>query len=621
MAPRKTTRPNPTSGKAGPADPVLAYAEDVLTGRIVAGPHVRNACRRHLDDMKHGPARGLTWDLAAAMRFIRFCPDVLRLAQGKFEGAPFVLEPSQAFIYGSVFGWKRADGARRFRRVYVEIGKGNGKSPGAGAVGMYCLVADGEAQAEVYAGASQKSQAMVIFRSAVMMWKQSPALAARLTPSGGNPVWNLADLKTGSFFRPISTDEAHSGPMPSCALLDEIHEHRDGSMVEMMERGFKSRRQPLLVMITNSGSDRNSVCWQEHLHAVRVAAGTMTPDDAATYVGEPLDDASFSYVCALDKGDDPLEDESCWVKANPLIDVTMPRDELRRAFAQAKAIPGKLNNVLRLHACVWTDSDSAWMSRAALEACLDDFDPAELTGEPVFCGIDLSGSQDLTALAFVAPTGLVERPNADGTGTVMLPTFDAWVEAWTPGDTIRERGLRDQAPYETWVEQGWLNAPPGKQVRLDFVAARVAEAAAEYRIEALAYDRYAYRKMEDELDGLGLDIPQFEHPQGGKRRAKLPDEFTNDDRLEGLWMPGSLATLETLILERRIRIRRSPVTIAACMSAAVESDPFGNRWFSKRKATNRIDAIVALAMAVGAATSLAHAGACSIGEDYELTVW
>jgi phage terminase large subunit-like protein len=570
---------------------------------------VRNACRRHLDDLKHGPSRGLKWDLPAALRAINFCPDVLRLAQGKFEGLPFVPEPSQAFILGSIFGWKRADGFRRFRRVYIEQAKGNGKSPTAGAIGMYCLVADGEPQAEVYAGASMKSQAMVIFRSVVMMWKQSPALSSRLTPSGGNPVWNLADLKTGSFFRPISTEEAHSGPMPSCALLDEIHEHRDGSMVEMMERGFKSRRQPLLIMITNAGSDRNSVCWQEHLHGVRVAAGTMTVDDEATYVGEPIDDSSFSYVCALDKGEDPLEDESCWIKANPLIDVTMPSAELRRAFAQAKAIPGKLNNVLRLHGCVWTDSDSAWMSRQALEACLDDFDPAELSGEAVSCGIDLSGSQDLTALAFVSRTGMVERPNADGTGVVMMPTFDAWVEAWTPGDTIRERALRDQAPYETWVEQGWLNAPPGKQVRLDFVAARLAGAAAEYKIEAVAYDRYAYRKMEDELDALGVSVMQIEHPQGGKRRAAVPDDILEKARRDGsdpplgLWMPGSLGMLETLILERRIRIRRSPVIISAMMSATTEEDPFGNRWFSKRKATNRIDAAVALAMAIGCATA------------------
>jgi hypothetical protein len=119
-------------------------------------------------------------------------------------------------------------------------------------------------------------------------------------------------------------------------------------MIEMLERGFKWRRQPLLVMSTNSGSDRQSVCWQEHQHAVRVAAGTREPDTAFTYVGEAIDDEAFAFVCALDPHDDPLEDPSCWVKANPLLGVTVQEDYLAGVVRQAKAIPGKLNNILRL---------------------------------------------------------------------------------------------------------------------------------------------------------------------------------------------------------------------------------------------------------------------------------
>lgn len=613
--PRKT----PTS-----TDPVSAWAKAVVAGGVIAGPHVRNACRRHLGDLKDGAARGLKWDLPAAQHAIGFFRDRLRLAQGKFEGLPFQLEPSQQFIIGSLFGWKGCDGFRRFRRGYIEEGKGNGKSPLAAGIGMYCLLADGEAQAEVYAGASMKSQAMVIFRAAVMMWKQSPALRERLTPSGGNPIWNLADLRRGGFFRPISTEEAHSGPMPSCALLDEIHEHRDSNMVEMMERGFKSRRQPLLIMITNSGSDRNSVCWQEHLHAVRVAAGSMAASDTqCEYVGDPFDDTAFSFVCGLDADDDPLEDESCWVKANPMLGVTQPLEEVRRAVAQAKAIPGKLNNVLRLHFCVWTDADEAWMSRNALEAVLADFDPLTHAGRQVCESADLSGAQDLTAVGFCVETGTV-RVEREGK-PVDLPTYDAWVEAWTPKDTLAERSLRDQAPYEVWEKGGWLNAVPGKNIRLDFVAARIAESASEYQVRCLAYDRYTFRQLERELDALGVTIPLIEHPQGGVRRAKAAEEQIEEAKRhgeeppQGLWMPGSVLALETLILEKRIRIRRSPVLISAMMSAAVEHDAFDNRWFSKRRAVNRIDALVALTMAVGAATAT-PARAVSVYETRGLTV-
>lgn len=604
-------------------DVVRAYAELVVSGHIVAGPHVRNSCRRHLQDLDEGPKRGLRWDAVEALRVVFFFPEVLRLNGGRFEGIPFRLHPSQAFRAGGLFGWKRADGTRRFRRLYDEEGKGNGKSPLLAGIGMYCMVADGEMRAEIYAAGSKKDQAMVLFRDAVAMRDQSPALTVRLTKSGGNPVWNLADFETASFFRPISSDDGQSGPRPSCALCDEVHEHRDGTTIELLERGFKSREQPLLVMATNSGSDRNSVCWQEHQHAVRVAAGTMTPDEEFTFVGEVIDDEAFSYVCAIDKGDDPLEDPSCWIKANPLLGVTVKQDYLAGVVRQAKAIPGKLNGILRLHFCCWTDAEQAWMGRTALEAVLAEFDPLDHVGKSVYAGADLSGSQDLTALGFCVQTATVTVTREDK--QVELPTYDAWVEAWTPRETLAERSLRDQAPYEVWVKGGWLNAVEGRNIRLDFVAARLAEVNAEYQIALVAYDRYAYRKLEDELDALGLTLPQAEHPQGGIRRAKPTEEQleiakrTGQEPPQGLWMPGSVLALETLILERRIRIRRSPVLISAMMSAAVEHDPFDNRWFSKRRAVNRIDALVALTMAVGAATA-APADSASVYETRDLLV-
>lgn len=603
----KTTRRKSTSRKRTP-DPVTEYAEAVVAGQVLAGPHVRNACQRHIADRQEGEKRGLWWDLPASNWALGFFPQVLRLNGGQFEGLKFQLHPSQAFIVGSLFGWKKQDGTRRFRRCYYESAKGTGKSPLLAGIGLYCMLADGESRAEIYAAGSKRDQAMVLFRDAVAMVDQSPMLAARLTKSGANPVWNLADLRTGSFFRPISSDDGQSGPRPSCALCDEVHEHRDGLVIEMLERGFKWRRNPLMVMATNSGSDRNSVCWQEHQHAVRAAAGTMTLDDTATFVGEVVDDDTFSYVCALDRDDDPLEDPSCWEKANPLLGVTVTKEYLASVVRQAKAIPGKLNSILRLHFCVWTDSDTAWMGRTALESVLAEFDPREHTGRRVFVGADLSGSQDLTALGFVVETGSVEvtRDNIP----VRLPTYDAWVEAWTPRDTLAERALRDQAPYDVWEREGWLNAVEGRNIRLDFVAARLAEVSTEYQLALLAYDRYAYRKLEQELDSLGLTVPQTEHPQGGVRRARATDEQleaakrARQEPPQGLWMPGSLLALESLILERRIRLRRSPVLISAMMSAAIERDPFDNRWFSKRRAVNRIDALVALCMAVGAATAV-----------------
>ena len=485
------TKTQPTST----SDPVTEYAKSVVSLETPAGPHVRNACRRHLDDLEQGAARGLKWDLEAALWFINFCDDVLRLNGGDFDGVPFKLHASQKFIAGSIFGWMKWSVehdrfVRRFRRAYIEQAKGNGKSPLAGGIGLFGLVADDEAGAQIYAAGKDKAQAMVLYRDAVLMYQQSPKLREKLHPSGGNPVWNLAYLKNASFFRPISREGAHSGPRPHFALVDELHEHPDSHAIEMLERGFKGRAQPLLFMITNSGSDRNSVCWAEHMWAVQVASGTQTPDEDFTYVGETWGrtDETFSYVCALDKNDDPFTDPECWQKANPLLGVTLKYDYIEGVVAQARDIPSKRNNILRLHFCVWTESDTAWIPRPLLEKVMADFDPyAEHAGKVITgAGLDLSGTKDLTSAAFCIETGTKSVKKADGT-IAELPTYDLWVESWTPGDTMDERSKVDHVPYRLWSEtlhkdadgqdipgQPYLNAPEGGRVRRVLRPARVA---------------------------------------------------------------------------------------------------------------------------------------------------
>jgi phage terminase large subunit-like protein len=601
-------------------DRATAYALDVVRGQVVAGPHVRNACRRHLDDLVLGPERGLWWDLGEAKATWSWWESVLKLSEGQFEGEPFLLHPSQAFRVGCIFGWKKwrtgpgwEGWYRRFRRFYDEEGKGNGKSPLAGGIGLKLLTADGEPGAQVYAAGSKKEQAGILFADAVKMVKKSPALRRRLKFSGGDTKeYNIAHLKSGSFFRPISRDSGKkgSGPRPHGALADEVHEHPDRLTVEMLERGFKFRRQPLLGMFTNSGSDRNSYCYEEHEHAVRVAAGTRTPDEAFAYVGEVLDDDTFSYVCSLDPGDDPLNDPSCWAKPNPLLDTILSREFLAGVVKQARDTPGKRNGILRLHFCVWTDAETAWLGREQLEAVLSDFDPEIHRDAEVSSGLDLSGTRDLTAMAHVVETGTMEIEGADGQ-LVSLPTYDAWIEAWTPADTLAERALADSAPYEVWVQKGDLRTTPGERIRFDIVAAYYAGFVAEHKARALAYDRYAYDRFREELDDLGVKVLQVAHPQGGKRRARpAPEQVewakaqkppVSPDNL-GLWMPGSLEALEAAIVEKRIRIRRNACLVSAIMSAAIDdSDAFGNRFFVKSKSTQRIDPLISLCQAIGAA--------------------
>jgi phage terminase large subunit-like protein len=578
-----TTRPTSSL-----ADRTREYAQAVVDGDVVAGPHVRNACRRHLDDLRLGAKRGLSFDCGAANYAFEFFESVLRLSEGQFEGKEFKLHPSQAFIVGSLFGWKRADGTRRFRRAYIEQGKGNGKSPLAGGIGLLGMTSDAEAGAQIYAAAAKREQAGILFADAVKMVKQSPALRRRLEFSGGpGREFNIAHHPSGSFFRPVSKDtgKTGSGPRPYFVLADEVHELPDRSIIEMLERGFKFRRQPLLFMITNSGSNRNSVAWEEHEHAVKVAAGHTEAVNDPTYVGNPLDDTTFSYVCALDDGDDPLNDPTCWIKANPLMGVTITEEYLAGVVAQGKAIPGKLNSILRLHFCVWTEAETAWMTRATLEPALADFDPAEHSGKHICIGLDLSQNRDITAMAAVVQVG-----EHDG-----KPLYEAWIEAWTPGDTLLPRELRDKLPYSVWKAEGHIHAPQGESISYRHVAQTLAEYANRYKVQLVAYDRFAFKRFEEDVSEIGLEIQFAEHPQGGLKKGKPAKEGE-----EGMWMPGSVRLVEEALLEGRLRLKRNPVLISAMMSAVTESDKWGNHWLAKSRSINKIDAAVALAMAFGA---------------------
>jgi phage terminase large subunit-like protein len=591
------------------------YAERVLSGEIVAGPHVRNACRRHFDDMGKGPARGLSMDEAAVDRAFWFFESKLKLSEGQFEGQPFELQPSQAFIIGSLFGWKKADGTRRFRRAYVEQGKGNGKSPVAGGIGLYGLCADGEAGAQIYAAAAKKEQAGVLFADAVKMVRASPSLEKRLSFSGGRGrEYNIAYHRNSSFFRPVSKDtgKTGSGPRPYFVLADEVHELPDGKILEMLERGFKFRRQPLLLMITNSGSDRNSICWAEHEWAVKVAAGNIDAVTDPTYLGDVLDDSMFSYVCSLDEGDDPLNDPTCWVKANPLLGVTITEEYLAGVVAQAKNIPAKQNGILRLHFCMWTDADAAWMSREVVEPLMHDFPIEQHFGKEITSGLDLSQNRDITAAAFVVKTGEVIVKATDRTGKeveLTKPTFDAWIEAWTPGDTMQSRSERDKIPYPIWAKQGHIHAPPGESINYRHVAQTLVEYDQSFKFRMVAYDRYAFKRFEEDAKELSLDLPFVEHPQGGTKKGKPTKEMEEEAKrhkkeAEGLWFPGSLRLLEDAMLEGRIRFKRNPVLISAMMSAVTEQDKWDNRWLAKQKSINKIDAAVAMVMAFGAANAV-----------------
>jgi phage terminase large subunit-like protein len=542
-------------------DRATEFAQDVVGKGIVAGPDVRAACQRHLNDLKAGPARGLLWDLDAAQHAIAFFEEVLCLNGGEFEGSAFDLLGWQCFVVGSLFGWKSGDGTRRFRVAYIETGKGSGKSPLAAGIGLYGLTADNEPRAEIYAAATKKEQAQILFRDAIAMYEQSPQLAARLVTSGSKgKEFNLAYHATSSFFRTISADDGQSGPRPHFALIDEVHEHKTPHVIEMVRAGTKSRRQALILLITNSGTDKRTVCWDYHDYGSKIAAGTL------------IDDSFFAFICSLDVGDDPFNDESCWEKANPSLAHGIPGLKyLREQVTQARGMPSKEALVRRLNFCQWTEADAPWISADVWFGCEDSETPLDsFYGRAGAAGLDLSSTQDLTALV-VALDPIDSDPF-----TRVIPFF------WLPGDGLHEKADKDRVPYLAWRDAGFLEALPGRAVDKLAVLKRAAQLTAMFELREIACDRWRLEDFQQLVQREGVALPPLvPFGQGFKDMAPAVDEF------------------ERKLLDKKLRHDGNPVMTWCAANAVVVTDAAGNRKIAKERATGRVDGVVAGVMAVG----------------------
>lgn len=515
----------------------------------MAGPLVRLACQRHLADREAAVVGGVFFfDPAAADAVIAFFETVLRLPDTQDEYGnpkPFLLAPAQDFIVGSVFGWKRrATGLRRFRDVYIEIGKGNGKTPLAAGVGLYLLVLDQENAAEIYAIAVTRDQAKVLFTDAERMVECSPDLAALLKLS----VNNIAYEGTHSFFRPLSSEHRGlDGKRPHGGMIDEVHEHPSGMVVNKTRAGAKGRRQPVFWEITNSGYDRNSICWEHHEHSRRVLEGVVS------------DDQWFGYVCGLDEGDDPINDPSCWIKANPLLGVSIQPEYLARQVESARNIPGETNTVLRLNFCVWTQAVSRYFDAAKWAACSAVVSDDELIGAPCYAGLDLGQSDDFSA--FVRVWDLED-------GRVAVKA-----RMWLPRAAMEKYPHR---PYAEWVRRGWLTITDGNTTDYETIEADILAECRASGVRQLAYDKRFAEQLAQRLMGAGVDC--VDTPQGFYMNAAI--RRLNEWVVDGELCHGGHGVLSWMADNAVVKVGRDQ---------ALRLD--------KESAREKIDGIAALAMA------------------------
>lgn len=541
------------------------YARDVVAGRVVVGRLVRLACERHLRDLDTAAARGLWFDAneaASAIEFWELCPHLKGKEAKRHE--TLRLEPWQRFIIGSVYGWKRDNGTRRFRVAWVEVARKNGKSTLLYPAALHGLLLDGEAGAEVYSVATKRDQAKLTFDLAKRAVVRSADLSAVLQAYA----FAVVSEETFSKFEAVSADaDTLDGLNPSVALCDEIHKWRGRALWDVIETGMGAREQPLLWAITTAGEEgEQDVYGQEHTHCIQVLEGVVE------------DDGRFAYIACIDPEDDYTRPE-CWVKANPNLGVSVDRTELAAQVRKAQQTPAAANAVLRLRLGRRTQDADAWIPLTLWDRGRNERATWNgLAGYPCFGGLDLASSSDFAALALAFPLTEDWQPSPD----LMRPALWAYLcKLWMPteGRSHRETKLREIS--RPWIDGGWVTATEGDAIDHGRIEADLIALAATVQLVGVAYDPFNASMLATRLQGEGIEVVKF--PQSMASFAE-PTKLFEADLLAGT-----------------VRHDGNPALRWMVNNAVLMVNGAGHRMPSRKKSRNKIDGVVAAVMARGRA--------------------
>lgn len=482
-----------------------------------------------------------------------FFPKFLRHSKGEWAHQPVNLSPWQKFVIGSVFGWKREDGSRRFRTVYEELPRKQGKSTKLAGVGIMQLTIDNEGGAEVYSAATKKDQARIIFDEAKRMVSSSPELRHDVRRFK----LNLSVDATYSKFEPLSADEKTlDGLNPSCLLIDELHKHKNRGLLDVLDTAQGARRQPLLWIITTAGDDSpESVYASENDYAVKVLEGTIE------------DDSLFAFITSIDKGD-RWDDPKAWAKANPALGISVSFSDIERQAKKAMKSPPAQNAFKRLRLNVRTSSAEraidmeTWKNNGGPR-----FDPAHLRRLQCWAGLDLSSKIDISAFVKLF------APEEPGGRMKVVPRF------WMPLDTLEESVERDRVPFRQWVDDGYIEVTPGNVIDHDEIERAVLADSKEHQIESIAYDPWNATQLASGL--LGKGVPMVEFIQGLRSYSEPTKELLN------------------LLVGSKLDHGGNPVLAWMASNLKTHRDKNENLMPHKMHSTGRIDGITALIMAIG----------------------
>ncbi|WP_417500747.1 terminase large subunit [Marinobacter sp.] len=533
----------------------MEYANAVLSGELPACKWVQLACHRQLNDLKReGTDEFPYWfepELANRVcKFIELLPHV----KGEWARTRQRLElsPWQIFRLTTVFGWINSDGYRRFKTAYNEMPRKQGKSSETSGVGLYLLTADGEPGAEVYSAATTRDQAQITWKDAKQMVDRTPGLQARFGVATSSHTVFVES--TNSVFRSLSRDQGgnHDGLNVHGGLIDELHAHKTREIFDVIETGTGARRQPLLWLITTAGFNRAGICYEQRAYVTKILENVVQ------------DESYFGIIYTIDEGDDWTEPAS-WAKANPNWGVSVNPEDIERKARKAMTMAAATNNFLTKHLNVWVNADTAWMDLQAWERCgSKELTLESFAGRKAFIGLDLASKIDVAALMIVI--------EGDDGG------FTTFGKYYIPEDAAEDG--RNQH-YAGWARQGLVTLTPGATTDFAFIENDLRDLASLLDIQSVGFDPWQATYLATRMLEEGL--PMIEYRQTVQNMSE------------------PMKILEALTLEGRIRHNGDPVLTWMMSNVVAHLDAKDNIYPRKEFPENKIDAVVALIMALGRA--------------------
>lgn len=536
-------------------NPILEYYEQIKNGKVTACDKIRK-WYKHLSNKVINPTDGYHYDAKRGNHIIEFVENYCRHSKGKMGGQLVKLELWEKAWLAATFGFVDDDGIRQYNLSVLIIGKKNGKSLLASAVGLYMLIGDGEPGPEVYAVATKRDQAKIIWQEAKRMVRKSEILLKRIKPL-------LNELSSEDYncgvFKPLASDsDTLDGLNVHCCLMDELHQWKNGrQLYDIMADGTIGRDQPLILVTTTAGKIREDIYDEIYDDAVRTTNGLF--DDVGY-----KDEHSLYIIYELDKREE-WEKPDCWEKANPGLGTIKNRNALASKVKKAQANPSLVRNLVCKEFNIAETSTESWLNFEELNNETK-FDVKELRPTYGIGGADLSSTTDLTAAKM-----LFRLPDSENIYVMSM--------YWIPADLVEKKVTEDKIPYDKWIEQGFMRTCPGNKIDASVVTAWYQELQDEYDIYLWkeGYDAWSAQMWVNQMiDAFGPTVMEAVHQ--GKKTLSAP-----------------MKALKADLVKKRIIYNNNPIDKWCLANTAIDEDRNGNiQPIKTSKSTRRIDGTAAL---------------------------